>query len=33
MGSPGMEMAGMRPQAYDVVAFGPSGRRIFAHHG
>ncbi len=32
-GSPGMEMAGMRRQAYDVVAFGSNGRRVFAHHG
>ena len=33
MGSPGMEVAGMRAQAYNVVAFGPGGRRIFARHG
>lgn len=33
MGSPGMEMPGMRAQAYDVVAFGPGVRRVFAHHG
>lgn len=33
MGSPGMEMAGMRGQAYDVIAFGPGGRKVFAHHG
>ncbi len=33
MGSPGMEMAGMKAQAYDVIAFGPGGRRVFAHHG
>ena len=32
-GSPGMEMAGVRAQAFDVIAFGPSGRRVFAHHG
>ena len=32
MGSPGMEMPGMRAQAYDVTAFGASGRKIFAHH-
>jgi hypothetical protein len=32
MGSLGMEMAGMKGQPYDVVAFGPSGRRVFAHH-
>lgn len=33
LGSPGMEVAGMRPQAYDVIAFGPTGRRVFARHG
>jgi hypothetical protein len=33
MGSPGMEMAGMKGQPYDVIAFGPAGRRVFAHHG
>lgn len=33
MGSPGMEVAGMRPQAYDVIAFGPSGQRVYARHG
>ena len=33
MGSLGMEMAGMRAQAYDVIAFGQGGRRIFARHG
>ena len=33
MGSPGMEMPGMKEQPYDVVAFGPSGRRVFVHHG
>ena len=33
MGSPGMEMSGMHGQAYDVIAFGPGGRRVFAHHG
>jgi hypothetical protein len=33
MGSPGMEMPGMRGQPYDVVAFGPGGRRVYAHHG
>lgn len=32
MGSPGMEMAGMKAQAFDVIAFGPGGRRVFAHH-
>ena len=33
MGSPGMEMPGMRGEAYDVVAFGPAGTHIYAHHG
>ncbi|NJR80797.1 DUF411 domain-containing protein [Sphingomonas sp. 36D10-4-7] len=33
MGSPGMEVPGMRPQPYDVIAFGATGRRVFAHHG
>ena len=33
MGSPGMEVAGAKPQAYDVIAFGPAGGRVFAHHG
>lgn len=32
LGSPGMEVPGMKAQAYDVVAFGPSGRRVFARH-
>ena len=32
MGSPGMEVAGVKPQAYDVIAFGPAGSRVFAHH-
>lgn len=33
LGSPGMEMPGMRAQRYDVVAFGPTGRRPYARHG
>jgi hypothetical protein len=33
MGSPGMEMPGMQAQLYDVLAFGPGGRRVFARHG
>ncbi|MCU6453303.1 DUF411 domain-containing protein [Sphingomonas sp. A2-49] len=33
MGSLGMEVAGAKPQAYDVIAFGPAGGRVFAHHG
>ena len=32
MGSPGMEMPGMKGDAYEVVAFGPAGRRVFARH-
>lgn len=32
LGSPGMEVPGMKPQSYEVVAFGPSGKRIFARH-
>ncbi len=31
-GSPGMEVAGMRGQPFDVVAFGPGGRKVFARH-
>ena len=33
MGSPGMKMPGMKAQPYDVVAFGPGGKRVFARHG
>lgn len=33
LGSAGMEIAGMKAQAYDVIAFGPGGRRVYAHHG
>ncbi len=32
MGSPGMEMPGMKAQSYEVIAFGPGGRRVFARH-
>lgn len=32
MGSPGMEMAGMKADHFDVVAFGPGGGRIFTRH-
>ena len=32
MGSPGMEMDGMAPETYEVVLFGPSGRRTFARY-
>jgi hypothetical protein len=34
IGSPGMEVAGVKPQAYDVVAFTKEGTtRVFASHG
>ena len=33
MGSPGMELPGGKRQPYDVIEFGPAGRRVFAHHG
>ena len=34
IGSPGMEVAGMKPQAYDVLAFDKKGgTRVFASHG
>ncbi|WBH17990.1 DUF411 domain-containing protein [Sphingomonas radiodurans] len=32
IGSPGMEVPGRPAQSYAVVAFGPSGRRVFARH-
>ncbi|KQN11748.1 DUF411 domain-containing protein [Sphingomonas sp. Leaf28] len=32
MGSPGMEMPGMKAQPYEVIAFGPAGRKVFARH-
>jgi hypothetical protein len=32
MGSPGMEVSGMKAQPYDVIVFGPGGRRVFARH-
>ncbi len=32
LGSPGMEVPGRPAQSYVVVAFGPSGRRVFARH-
>lgn len=32
VGSPGMEVAGMEPDTYDVILFGPSGRRTFARY-
>jgi hypothetical protein len=32
LGSPGMEVPGMKAQPYDVIAFGPGGKRVFARH-
>lgn len=32
LGSPGMEVPGQRPQRFTVVAFGPGGKKAFAHH-
>ena len=32
LGSPGMEVPGMKAQSYDVIAFGPAGMRVFARH-
>ena len=32
LGSPGMEVPGRPTQAYEVIAFGPGGRRVFARH-
>ena len=34
VGSPGMEIPGMKPQPFDVIAFGKDGStRVFATHG
>ena len=33
VGSPGMEVAGMKAQPFSVIAFGPGGRRVYARHG
>ena len=33
IGSPGMEVPGRPAQSFNVVAFGPAGERVFAHHG
>jgi hypothetical protein len=33
IGSPGMEVPGRTGDAYEVIAFGPGGRRVFARHG
>lgn len=32
IGSPGLEVAGMKVQQFSVVAFGPDGRKTFARH-
>ena len=32
LGSPGMEMPGGGKQAFSVIAFGPSGQRVYARH-
>jgi hypothetical protein len=32
LGSPGMEVTGMRAQPFNVVAFGPGVRRVYARH-
>jgi hypothetical protein len=32
MGSPGMEVPGRAADRYEVIAFGPAGRRVFARH-
>ena len=32
MGPPGMEVPGMKAQPYEVIAFGLTGRRVFARH-
>jgi hypothetical protein len=32
MGSPGMEMEGIAPEAYEVVLFGPSSRQTYARY-
>ena len=33
IGSPGMEVPGVKAQRYDVIAFGTNGSRIYARHG
>ena len=32
IGSPGMEVGGMKMQPFSVIAFGPKDRRVFAKH-
>jgi hypothetical protein len=31
VGSPGMEVEGSEPEVYEVILFGPSDQRVFAH--
>lgn len=33
IGSPGMEVPGQPAQAFNVIAFGTGGEKVFAHHG
>ena len=33
LGSPGMEVAGMKAQPFSVIAFGLGGRRVYTRHG
>lgn len=32
LGSPGMEVPGQRAERFEVIAFGPAGKRVFARH-
>ena len=32
LGSPGMEVPGRPAQTFEVIAFGPNGRKVFARH-
>lgn len=32
VGSPGMEVEGMKPETYEVILFGPSGQRTYARY-
>ena len=32
IGSPGMEVSSVKLQAYDVIAFGPSGQRVYCQY-
>ena len=33
LGSPGMEVAGMKAQPFSGIAFGLGGRRVYTRHG